>query len=125
MKREEDNLKFITNLVDDAELWNADIVLLDKLDVQKAGDRPTPSLEKAFAHRPDYEAAKLDLKNRDISVIYYRNGMLPIVDLTGSYGFNGLGDNYEKDLGNLGGGIQGLVDRRSGQDADRQRRGEG
>ena len=105
MKLAEDNLKFITNLVDDAALWNADIVLLDELSYEKQEPDLLLALEKAFTHRPDYEAAKLELKNRDISVIYYRNGMLPIVDLIGSYGFNGLADNYQKDLGNLGSGL--------------------
>ena len=58
----------------------------------------------AFDCRPEYEAAKLDLKNRDISVIYNRNGTLPTLDLIGSYGLNGLARNFEKDMGHVGGG---------------------
>ena len=105
MKLAEDNLKLITNLVDDEELWNADIVLLDKVSYEKKGVDILDALDKAFGHRPDYEAAKIDLKNKDISVIYYKNGMLPIVDLVGSYGFNGLANSYQKDLRHLGGGM--------------------
>jgi len=104
MKRAEDNLKFITNLVNDEELWNADIVLLDTVSYEKKGSDIMDSFEKAFSHRPDYEAAKIDLKSRDITVIYNKNGMLPIVDLIGSYGFNGLAKNFEKDMGILGSG---------------------
>ena len=104
MKLSEDNLKFITNLVDDPGLWNASIVLLDELKYEKREPDLIEAITKAFVHRPDYEAAKLDLKNRDITVIYNRNGMLPTLDLTGSLGFNGLGNTYEKDLGHVGGG---------------------
>ncbi len=104
MKASEDRLKYITNLVNDPELWNADIVLLDKVGYEKRGVDLKESVIKAFEHRPDYEAAKLDLKNKDISVIYYKNGTLPQVDLIGSYSLNGLDKNYGKDLRNLGSG---------------------
>lgn len=105
MKLAEDNLKFITNLVNDEELWNADIVLLDAIAYEDKKADIIDSLDKSFSHRLDYEAARIDLRNRDISVIYYRNGTLPIVDLVGSYGFNGLAKNFEKDMGVLGSGM--------------------
>lgn len=105
MKRSEDDLKFITNLVNDPELWNADIVLLDKIDYRKEPVDIAESLDRAFKHRPDYEAAKIDLKNRDISVVYYKNGTLPIADLVASYGLNGLGKDAEKALGVMGSGL--------------------
>lgn len=104
MDKAEDDLRYITNLVDDPELWNANITLLDILEYEKKDIDLVKSILVAFDHRPDYDAAKLDLKNRGISVVFYRNNMLPTLDLVGSYGLNGLGKNYEKDLGNLGGG---------------------
>ncbi len=100
----EDALKYVTNLIDDVELWNSTIVLLDKMDYEKTELNVIKSVEIAFARRPDYQAANLNLKNKDISVVYYRNGMLPTLDLQGSYGLNGLAKNFEKDLGNIGGG---------------------
>jgi outer membrane protein TolC len=60
------------------------------------------SINEAFKHRPDYEAAIIDLKNRDINVIFYRNGMLPTLDLVGSYGLNGLGKGVKSDMDTLG-----------------------
>jgi outer membrane protein TolC len=105
MKLAEDKLKFITNMVNDQELWNCDIILLDSIAYKERKVDIIGSLERSFIHRPDYEAAKIDLKNKDISVIYYRNGTLPIVDLVGSYGFNGLAKNFEKDMGILGSGM--------------------
>ncbi|MDD5495988.1 MAG: TolC family protein [Candidatus Omnitrophica bacterium] len=104
MKTAEDNLKYITNMIDDVDYWNADIVLLDELSYEKEEPKLTEAIIKAFDYRPDYKAAQLDLKNRDISVIYTRNGVLPTVDLIGTYSLNGLGKNYEKDLGHIGGG---------------------
>lgn len=105
MKKSEDELKFITNLINDVELWNADIILLDKIGYRREPSDIGDSLERAFRYRPDYEAAKIELKNRDISVVYYKNGVLPIVDLTGSYGLNGLGKNADKALDVLGSGM--------------------
>ncbi len=105
MKQSEDKLKFITNMVNDEQLWNADIVLLDKIGYTPKEAKIMDSLNKAFENRPDYESAKIDLKNKDISIIYYRNGTLPIVDLVGSYGFNGMAKNIDKDLRVLGSGM--------------------
>ncbi len=102
MKTSEDNLKFITNLVDDPELWNSDIVLLDKVTYEKEMPGLVEAINEAFKSRPDYEAAKIDLKNRDINVIFYRNSMLPTLDLVGSYGLNGLGKGVKSDMDTLG-----------------------
>ena len=104
MKTSEDNLKFITNLVDDPELWNSDIVLLDRVTYEKEMPGLVDAINEAFKSRPDYEAAKIDLKNRDINVIFYRNGMLPTLDLVGSYGLNGLGKGPRSDMDTLGSG---------------------
>lgn len=104
VNRSQDNLKYITNLIDDPELWNADIRLLDEVSMSRKECDLVKSILTAFDNRPDYKAAKLDLANRGISVIFYRNNMLPALDLIGSYGLNGLGKNYEKDLGHIGGG---------------------
>lgn len=104
MNNSEDKLKLVTNLVDDPALWNARITLIDELLYEKTDLKLTDEILKAFDHRPDYEAAKLDLKNKDISVVYYRNGMLPQMDLVGTYGLNGLGSSFGKDMGHIGGG---------------------
>ncbi len=104
MKSAEDDLRYITNLVDDPTLWNANLVLLEGLDYTKKEVGLVDSILIAFDHRPDYEAAKLDLKNKDISVIFYKNNMLPTLDLVGTYGLNGLDKIYEKDLAHIGGG---------------------
>lgn len=104
LKAAEDGLKFITNLVDDPEYWNAAITLLEGIVYEKREVELPVSLRDAFNYRPDYEAAKIDLRSKDISVVYYKNNLLPTMDLVGTYGLNGLAKTYEKDLGHIGGG---------------------
>ncbi|MCX5668419.1 MAG: TolC family protein, partial [Candidatus Omnitrophica bacterium] len=104
MKLAEDSLKLITNLVDDPALWNARIVLLEGLGYEKREVDLPEAIKTAFIYRPDYEAAKIDLRNRDIAIVVTTNGMLPTINLLASYGLNGLDAIYAKDLANVGGG---------------------
>jgi len=104
MKLAEDTLKLITNLVDDPTLWNQRIVLLEGLGYEKTAVNLPDAIKTAFIYRPDYEAAKIGLRNRDIIVVVNENGMLPIVNLDASYGLNGLDKFYGKGLANIGGG---------------------
>ncbi len=104
LKLSEDSLKLITNLVDNQEFWNARITLLNEPTYEKAEIGLVDAIIKAFDHRPDYASARIDLRNKDIAVAVNRNGMLPTVDLIGSFGLNGLDKVYEKDLAVIGGG---------------------
>jgi len=68
VKKAQDDLKLITNLVDDPELWNAEIELIDQpVFIVEEADL-LQSLKDAFAFRPDYYSAKIDLKSRDIKI---------------------------------------------------------
>jgi len=95
MGKAEDDLKLITNLVDDPEVWNAKIELIDKPEFRVEDVDLLKSMRDAFEYRPDYYSAKLDLKNRDIKIMTAKNALLPTVDLTGSFGLNGLGKDYQ------------------------------
>lgn len=98
LKRAEDDLKFVTNLVDDPEVWNAKVELIDQPELQQEDVDLLKSLQDAFINRPDYQAAKVDLENRDIKIRVAKNALLPTVDLTGSLGLNGLGKDYASAL---------------------------
>jgi outer membrane protein TolC len=94
VKTAEDNLKIITNMVEDPNAWNAKLELTDmptynvvKLDLVK-------SLQNAFKYRPEYLAKIIDLDNKDIRIKVTKNALLPTLDLIGSFGLNGLGENY-------------------------------
>ncbi|MBU4200729.1 MAG: TolC family protein [Verrucomicrobia bacterium] len=94
MKTAEDALKLVTNLVDDPALWNARVELLEEpvLGLQRID--LVQCLERAFDNRPDYQSMKIALINRDVQIQVARNGLLPTVDVIGSFGLNGLGDTY-------------------------------
>ncbi len=95
IKKAEDGLKFVTNLIDDPEVWNAKIELLDKPRFKKADADLFESLKGAFEYRPDYQAELIDLKNRDIKIKVAKNALFPALDLTGSFGLNGLSEDYK------------------------------
>ncbi|MDD3089194.1 MAG: TolC family protein [Candidatus Omnitrophica bacterium] len=92
----EDDLRFVTNLVDDPELWNADLELADSPEFTEKKIDLITALENAFIYRPDYTAAEIGLRNRDIRVKVTKNGLLPTVDLKGSFGLNGLDRNTSR-----------------------------
>lgn len=98
LKKEEDDLKMITGLVDDPEVWNAKIELLDKLELAAREVDLLKSLQDAFNCRPDYKAGLIALKNKNIKIVKEKNALLPTVDLVGSFGLNGLGKDYQSAL---------------------------
>ena len=101
LKRAEDELKLVTNLVDDPEVWNARIELIDRPEFNVTQVELLQCLKDAFAYRPDYYSAKIDLQSRDIKIISAKNALLPTVDLTGSFGLNGLDKSYQDALGKV------------------------
>lgn len=98
LKKAEDELKLVTNIVDDPEIWNAKIELIDQPEFKKEEVNLALAVDNAFKYRPDYDSAKIDLKNRDIKIKVAKNSLLPTLDLTGSFGLNGLGKDYENAL---------------------------
>ena len=104
LKKSEDELKLITSLVDDPSLWNTEIVPLDKPVFTKKYVDLTKSLNKAFQYRPDYASEEIALGNRDIKIKKAKNALFPTLDLVGSFGLNGLGDNLDEALSKVGTG---------------------
>jgi len=100
VRKSEDELKLVTNLIDDPEAWNAKIELIDKPEFEVEEVDLLTCLKNAFISRPDYQSAQIDLKNRDIKIQVAKNALLPTVDLTGSYSLNGLEKSYDKALQN-------------------------
>ena len=101
LKKAEDDLKVITNLVNDPELWNAKLKLVDdKPEFNAEKIDLLESMKNAFQYRPDYNSYKIDLRNRDIKILTAKNALFPTVDLTGSLGLNGLGKDYQDALEN-------------------------
>jgi outer membrane protein TolC len=100
LKTAEDKLKYVTNLVDDPEAWNAEIELLDTPSFAVRETDLVQSIMDAFENRPDYRAKLIDLKSRDIAIAVKKNALFPTLDAVASFGLNGLGEQW-------GGAIQG------------------
>lgn len=90
----QDNLKVVTNLIQDPKLWNFDIIPLDKPPLEAKEINLVESVRIAFQKRPDYQMEKIDLKNKDIKIKVAKNEVLPTLDLKGSFGLNGLDRHY-------------------------------
>jgi outer membrane protein len=60
-------------------------------------------LQTALEKRPDIEQVRLDLKSKNVDVRYYRNQMLPDLQLTASYYTKGLSGTPQDVVINLGG----------------------
>ncbi|MDD5483707.1 MAG: TolC family protein [Kiritimatiellae bacterium] len=90
----EDELKLVTNLVDDPELWNARLEPIDRPKLELRRTDLAQSLRNAFEFRPDYQIKTIELKNRDIAIKLADNNHRPALDLFGSYGMNGWGGDY-------------------------------
>ncbi|MFA5156575.1 MAG: TolC family protein [Candidatus Omnitrophota bacterium] len=98
VKKSEDELKLVTNLVSDPEIWNAKVELIDKLQMRQEEADLLQSLKNAFSFRPDYQSMCIDLKSRDVKIMVAKNSLLPTIDLSGSFGMNGLGKDYNNAL---------------------------
>ena len=94
LKTSEDKLKFVTNLIDDPEIWNTMIELIDRPEFTVEKVDLVKCIEDAFQYRPDYQSKKIDLRNRDIRITVAKNALLPTVDVIGSFGLNGIAENY-------------------------------
>ena len=55
---------------------------------------PETDLQKAFAFRPDYQAARLGIVKYRATDSAARNELLPQIDFVGSYGYNGLDQSF-------------------------------
>lgn len=103
MKTAEDELKYVTNLVDDPILWNARIEPIEKPRFAVQTAELGEALVNAFSWRPDYRAALIGLENYDIRITTAKNAVLPVVDLFGAYALNGLGEDWQEAFQNLEG----------------------
>ncbi|MBI5396887.1 MAG: TolC family protein [Verrucomicrobia bacterium] len=71
-------------------LRDALVVPVDRPSVVPRVLNPLDNIRAGLENRPEYMQRRLELERSHIYVKYYRNSLLPGVDLTGSYGFNAL-----------------------------------
>lgn len=105
----EENLKKILNMTKTREtLIPSDTPKVTRIDTNFNG-----FLMEALQKRPDIEKARLDLKNHKLDVRYYRNQMLPDLQLVASYYTTGQGgDQLLFDIHPFyGGQITGVIEK--------------
>lgn len=99
----EDRLKVVLNLPKEGE-WGGAILPADPASFSPVTLDLSQAVTEALRKRPEYQAAKVDLGNRELNLRFARNQLLPDLSFQASVGLNGLGGNYEEDIDKLGSG---------------------
>ncbi|HZI33499.1 MAG TPA: TolC family protein [Candidatus Binatia bacterium] len=92
-------------LTDDYSQWH-DVAIepTEKLEAVRQLFDLQDSWSKGMEERPDLQQAKLNVARQGIQLKYYRNQLFPEVDLLGTYGFNGSGNEYNDSLNQINDG---------------------
>jgi outer membrane protein len=100
----------IAQNLNDPQLSNAPVVPTDRVSLDRLPEEDTPIEElvkDAYANNPQIEQAVLNMKNNEITIKAFKNGLLPVVDAYAFYGGSGLGGAQNPDAINFGGGPGG------------------
>ena len=96
----------LKNLITDeyAQWHDSDIQPTATLEAPEQVFNLQQSWRTGVNERPDYLQSKLNLEQSGIQLKYYRNQLFPELDLTGSYGFNGSGREFDNAIDQAGEG---------------------
>jgi outer membrane protein len=94
----EDQIKKLVSSDKDATMFLIKLKTLDLPLRPEAVQIPTleEAIRIALENRPEIRQAQLDLKNKDMEVLYTKNQRLPVVDVTGTFDQNGLGGTQRR-----------------------------
>jgi outer membrane protein len=84
----------ITRNLNDPQLANAPVIPTDRVSLERLAEEDTPTedlVKEAYVNNPQIEQAVLSLKNNEITIKAFKNGLLPTVDAYAFYGANALG----------------------------------
>ena len=84
----------ISRILNDPQLENAPVIPTDRVGLDRLPEEDTPTedlVQQAFTNNPQIEQAVLNMKNNEITIKAFKNGLLPTVDAYGFYGGSGLG----------------------------------
>jgi outer membrane protein TolC len=101
IKDVENALKRITNLIAYPAGWTLTLIPTDKPAVQARQPDEAQSIAQALENRPEYAQAQMELKNSCINLALAKNRTLPELDLNGSIGLSGLGEDYNQNWDEL------------------------
>jgi len=90
VKNNEDLLKTIINLAAEEKGADVDIIPVDKPAFAKKEVSLEDALLTAIENRPDLQASRIDLQNKEINLSYAKNQLLPDLSLRASYWSPGI-----------------------------------
>lgn len=84
-------------------VWRQELRPIDLPSLEPAPTDIEPAVRRALERRTDLVTARKNLQSSDVSLRYFRNETLPDVDLTASYGAQGIGGTqiFRSGLGGL------------------------
>lgn len=91
----------IARNLNDPQLSNAPVIPTDRVGLDRLPEEDTPVedlVRQAYTNNPQIEQAVLNMKNNEITIKAFRNGLLPTVDAYGFYGGSGLGGSQNPAL---------------------------
>ena len=84
----------IARNLSDPELSNAPVIPTDRVGLDRLPEEDTgveDLVKQAFVNNPQIEQAVLNMKNNEITIKAFKNGLLPTVDAYAFYGGSGVG----------------------------------
>jgi outer membrane protein len=78
----------------DPQLANAPVIPTDRVSLDRLPEEDTPVedlVKQAYANNPQIEQAVLNMKNNEITIKAFKNGLLPVLDAYAFYGGSALG----------------------------------
>jgi outer membrane protein TolC len=84
-----------------SEFGSATLVPVDYPPVEMVALDVAESTHRALQMRADYQSAYHALESQNITVQFNRNQLWPEIDLAGTYGFNGIGRQFDSFYDNL------------------------
>jgi outer membrane protein TolC len=86
-------------------LWRMELRPIDLPSLEPAPSDIEGAVRRALERRTDLVNARKNLQSSDVSLRFFRNQTLPEVDLTASYGAQGIGGTFLERSSNFGGQI--------------------
>ena len=90
-------------------LWRQELRPIDLPSLEPAPSDIEGAVRKALERRTDLITARKNLQSSDVSLRFFRNNMLPEVDLTASYGGQGIGGTFLERDSSFGGQITNRI----------------
>lgn len=84
----------IARNLNDPQLSSAPVIPTDRVSLGRLPEEDTPIedlVRQAYANNPQIEQAQLNMKNNEITIKAFKNGLLPTVDAYAFYGGSALG----------------------------------